>query len=181
MSKAQLSAALVLVAMFGLPVAAKAATPAAQPYAAAAIFAEHGDDGGDDGGDGGEADGNSGGTFTAPDTTPANPKDKDDSFVVPPVVVNPAAKKTNPLGKAPSKTTQVDSKTQPVVDLPQNHPIQVDKVQPSTKTPTDLFVDTAVIGLGAVGAGALGLGAMVGVRAIRSRKAGAKADYFYGD
>jgi hypothetical protein len=69
-------------------------------------------------------------------------------------------------------------------EVPDNmagEPILVDKVLPTAKTPTDLFVDSAVVGLGAVGAGALALGTMVGVRAIRSRRSGEKTDYFYGD
>jgi hypothetical protein len=60
-------------------------------------------------------------------------------------------------------------------------PIMVDQVLPTAKTPTDLFLDSAVVGLGAVGAGALALGTMVGVRAIRSRRSGEKEDYFYGE
>ncbi|MCX8530266.1 MAG: hypothetical protein ORN27_09420 [Rhodoluna sp.] len=171
MSKVQLSAALVLVTMFGLPVAAQAVTPVASAPSAVSLHAEHGDDGEDQGDD-------EGGSFTAPDV---NPQDTDDSFVVPPVVIHPDGKRSHPFDKGPGSVPPIDGTPQTLSDLPDNHPIRVDKVQPSTKTPTDLFVDTAVIGLGAVGAGALGLGAVVGVRAIRARRSGVKADYFYGD
>jgi hypothetical protein len=54
-------------------------------------------------------------------------------------------------------------------------------VLPSRKTPTDVFVDTAVVGLGAVALGAATLGGMVGVRAIRARRSGENNDYFYGE
>jgi hypothetical protein len=178
MSKVQLSAALVLVAMFGLPVAAQAATSATVAPSAFSLHAENGDDGGDHGGD---KNGDDGGSYTPSDVTPANPQDQDDSFVVPPVVIHPDGKRSHQFDKGPGSVPPIDGTPQTLSDIPGNHPIQVDKVHPSTKTPTDLFVDTAVIGLGAVGAGALGLGAVVGVRAIRARRSGVKADYFYGD
>ncbi len=180
MSKAQLASALLLVALFGVPAAAHAAPVApASTHTTVALHAEGGDDGSDDGEDNGD---DGGGSFSPPvDTKPANPQDTDDSFVVPPVVIHPDGKHSKPLDQNPANVPPVDGKPLVQTDVPGDHPIQVDKVQPSNKTPTDLFVDTAVIGLGAVGAGALGLGAMVGVRAIRARKSGEKADYFYGD
>ena len=187
MSKVQLSAALVLVALLGAPVAAHAATPAGQTPTSALIFTEGGDDnGGDNQGDDEGDDDNGGGSFTTPTT-----KDKDDTFVVPPVVIHPGDKggshhfkpgvkpSTTP-GSTPSATPGA---TPPVEgsDVSGRHPIRLDQVNPTAKTPTDVFVDTAMVGLGAVGLGALGLGTVIGVRAIRARRSGEKADYFYGE
>jgi hypothetical protein len=173
MSKAQLSAALVLVALFGLPATANAATAPVQATSTVSVHTEHEDEedefeGQEDGEDGFEhEDGD---------------EDGDDSFVVPPVVIEPKGGQAHPAGP-PNGVDQPIDATQiaPPGDVRGEHPVRVDKVRPEHKTPTDIFVDTAVIGLGAVGAGALGLGAVVGVRAIRARRSGEKADYFYGD
>ena len=177
MSKAQLSAALVLVALFGLPATANAATAVTHSNSTVVVHAEpedHGDDSegedgeyGEDGDENQQSDGD---------------EDSDDSFVVPPVVIEPDGKGAHhagpPLGgEEPIEKTSIA----PLGDVRGEHPVRVDEVRPEHKTPTDLFVDTALVGLGAVGAGALGLGAVVGVRAIRARRSGEKADYFYGD
>ena len=174
MSKAQLSAALVLLALFGLPATAHAATTVTHSNSTVVVHAEPEDQGDDSEGEDGEDSQQSDGD-----------QDNDDSFVVPPVVIEPKGKgahtahPTNPQidGSAPVEDTQVA----PLGDVRGEHPVRVDEVRPEHKTPTDLFVDTALVGLGAVGAGALGLGAVVGVRAIRARRSGEKADYFYGD
>ena len=100
-------------------------------------------------------------------------KDFDDSFVVPPVFVHPQRHDRLPLDVQRGS----DGKPAPF----ENHPIEVNKVEPTAKTPTDVFVSTATVGLGAVGAGAVGLGAVVGVRAIRAKRAGTKNDYLYGE
>ena len=174
MSKKQLSAALILVALFGLPATAHAATPTppAQSNPSVAVHAEPEDDEGEyeDAEDGEDGE----------DQFDDGDSDSDDSFVVPPVVIQPDG-----MGHRPPP---VDGQLPPEEDISMQrsdvsgkHPVQVDKVHPDGKTPTDVFVDTALIGLGAVGAGAIGLGATVGVRAIRARRNGEKADYFYGD
>jgi len=186
MSKVQLSAALVLVALLGAPIAAHAATPVVQTPTSNLIFTEGGDDNGGDNSGGDNSDDNGGGTFTAPTT-----KDKDDTFVVPPVVIHPGDKGGNHSfkpgvkpGTTPGSTPSATPGETPPVngsDVSGRHPIRLDQVNPTAKTPTDVFVDTAMVGLGAVGLGALGLGTVIGVRAIRARRSGEKADYFYGE
>lgn len=172
MSKSQLSAALVLVALFGVPATAHAATSVTHSNSTVVIHAEPEDHESDSEGEGEDGE----------DQQSDGDDDNDDSFVVPPVVIEPKGKGGHqaapPIGgKPPVENTQVA----PLGDVRGQHPVRVDEVRPDAKTPTDLFVDTALIGLGAVGAGALGLGAVVGVRAIRARRSGEKADYFYGD
>lgn len=176
MSKATLSAALVLVACFGLPAVAQAATP--QTHLSFAVHAEN--EGGDDNGADDNGGDDNGSSYSVQDPTGAN-QDKDDSFVVPPVVIHPDGKGAHPLNQLPGHPKPLDVQPRNFNDMPGKHPVQLDKVHPSNKTPTDVFVDAAVVGLGAVGAGAIGLGVTVGVRAIRARKSGTKADYLYGE
>jgi len=57
-------------------------------------------------------------------------------------------------------------------------PIEMKGVQTSPKTPSDIFMESATVGLTAMGVGALALGGIAGVRAIRSRK-NPLGDYFY--
>lgn len=59
-------------------------------------------------------------------------------------------------------------------------PIDVKLIRASIKNPADRFMDSAYLGIGVLGAAALGLGAVAGVRAIRMRRNG-KSDYFYED
>lgn len=186
MSKAQLSAALVLVALFGLPATAQASTPTFANSTTVSIHSEHDDeefeDEGDDEDEGEfEDEEEFGGGFEDGDDESFGGVDEDDeTFVVPPVVIEPR-------GKAPHEhddpNTMIPEDYMPdqVLEGAPGEPIRVDQVLPSVKTPTDVFVDTAVVGLGAVGAGALALGTMVGVRAVRARRSGEKADYFYGE
>jgi hypothetical protein len=186
MSKSQLSAALVLVALFGLPATANAATsssPAPSTASATSLHFEHEDDEFEDEDESEyeeEAEGEEGSAFSEED---------DESFVVPPVVMNPSGPR-GPDGPRGPGRIDPEQRNEEVTeeylrnDVPDQmaeEPIMVDQVLPTAKTPTDLFVDSAVVGLGAVGAGALALGTMVGVRAIRSRRSGEKADYFYGE
>jgi hypothetical protein len=177
MSKSQLSAALVLVALFGLPGTANAATfnsPAPSTASATSLHFEHEDDEFEDEDESEyeeDAEGVEGSAFS---------EEEDESFVVPPVVMDPMGPgRIDPEQRneeVPEEYLRND-----VPDQMADEPIMVDQVLPTAKTPTDLFVDSAVVGLGAVGAGALALGTMVGVRAIRSRRSGEKTDYFYGD
>lgn len=178
MSKSQLSAALVLVALFGLPATANAATsnsPAPSTASATSLHFEHEDEDEFEDEDESEyeeeAEGEEGSAFSEED---------DESFVVPPVVMDPEG----PGRIAPEHRHEGIPEEYLRNDVPDQmaeEPIMVDQVLPTAKTPTDLFVDSAVVGLGAVGAGALALGTMVGVRAIRSRRSGEKEDYFYGE
>ncbi len=57
-------------------------------------------------------------------------------------------------------------------------PIAMNGVQTSIKTPSEIFVESATVGLTAMGVGALALGGVAGVRAIRLRK-NPTEDYFY--
>lgn len=186
MSKAQLSAALVLVALFGLPATAQASTPTFATSATVSLHSEDHDDefedeDEDEGEDEGEDEDEFGGGFEDGDDESFGGVDEDDeTFVVPPVVIEP--RHEGPHGPDDSAPMVPEEYMPgPLVDSAPGEPIRVDQVLPSVKTPTDVFVDTAVVGLGAVGAGALALGTMVGVRAVRARRSGEKADYFYGE
>lgn len=188
MSKKQLIAAITLAAFIGLPVgaqAAVAATPSTPQVSAKVVFAEdedgyededHEDEDHED--EDYEDDGEYTGGF----------EDGDDegTFVMPPVVVDP-----NKAGVHPARPIGPDGKHSHLPDDKVfsgevdegavSEPIQVQRVLPNRKTPTDVFVDTAVVGLGAVALGAATLGGMVGVRAIRARRSGENNDYFYGE
>ena len=60
----------------------------------------------------------------------------------------------------------------------ESKPIDVKLIRASIKTPADRFMDSAYLGIGILGAAALGLGAVAGVRSIRMRR-NDKSDYFY--
>jgi hypothetical protein len=60
----------------------------------------------------------------------------------------------------------------------ESKPIDVKLIRASIKTPADRFMDSAYLGIGILGAAALGLGAVAGVRSIRIRR-NDKNDYFY--
>ena len=184
MSKAQLSAALVLVALFGLPATAQASSPTFSASTTTSLFSENDDDEFEDEEDEDgefEDEDEFGGGFEDDDDESFGGDDEDDeTFVVPPVVIEPSGK--GPHGYVePAPMAPEEAKSGQLLDGAPGEPIRVDQVLPSVKTPTDVFVDTAVVGLGAVGAGALALGTMVGVRAVRARRSGEKADYFYGE
>jgi hypothetical protein len=57
-------------------------------------------------------------------------------------------------------------------------PISMEGVNPSAKTPSQIFMESATVGLTAMGVGAIALGGVAGVRAIRLRK-NPLGDYFY--
>jgi hypothetical protein len=59
-----------------------------------------------------------------------------------------------------------------------NQPIQMHNVHPSSKTPADVFIQSAQIGVGAMAAGAAVLGIAAAVRGQRSRRE-AKTDFIY--
>lgn len=175
MSKLTLSATLVLVALFGLPVTAQAAQVVTQVTPSTASVSLYTEDDDDEFEDEDESE-------YEEDGEAYESEEEDESFVVPPVVIDPnnrnSYEQPEEFGEdLPAEAYQMNSETGA---LP-GKPIQVDQVKPTVKTPTDLFVDSAVVGLGAVGAGALALGTMVGVRTIRARRNGEKDDYFYGE
>ena len=59
-----------------------------------------------------------------------------------------------------------------------NRPIEMENVHPSSKTPADVFIQSAQIGVGAMAAGAAVLGIAAAVRGQRSRRE-AKTDFIY--
>lgn len=79
----------------------------------------------------------------------------------------------------------------PTMETPEGFKAQVNSVDPqaapaidvagiktTAKTPADIFMESATLGLSAMGVGALAFGGVASVRAIRVRK-NPKADYFY--
>ena len=58
------------------------------------------------------------------------------------------------------------------------NPIDISLVRTSLKTPADRFMEAAYIGMAGLGITAVGLGATAAVRSMRLRKNG-KSDYFY--
>ncbi len=226
MSKARIAAAVVAMAMVGLPVmlsasAASAATssdlstPSATqaPEFAAADRGEDdgnhqqskGDDGekhhgvippvvirphedGDNVGDDNVGDDDNGGPIgggvisgpvPSPSVAPTpgatagpNPSGagfgkRDKSYVVAPLNAGQNPPGSTPIG---SDVQQIDPQQAP--------PIEVAGVHASAKTPADLFMESATLGLAAMGIGALAFGGVAGVRAIRLRKE-PNDDYFY--
>lgn len=65
-----------------------------------------------------------------------------------------------------------------MIDPHESKPIEVALIRADIKNPSDQFLDSAYLGLGALGAAALGLGSVASIRAIRLRRSG-KSDYFY--
>ena len=191
MSKKQLIAAITLAAFLGLPVgaqAAVAATPTTPQVSAKVIFSEDEDGYEDEDHEEYEDEDHEDGYEDEDEDEYAGGfEDGDDegTFVMPPVVVDPNKAGVKPgrhLGSVGEGAHIPDDKAfSGTVDTSATAPIQVQKVLPSRKTPTDVFVDTAVVGLGAVALGAVTLGGMVGVRAIRARRSGENTDYFYGE
>jgi hypothetical protein len=59
-----------------------------------------------------------------------------------------------------------------------NKPIQMNQVHPGNKTPADVFIQSAQIGVGAMAAGAAVLGITAAVRGQRSRRE-TKTDFIY--
>jgi hypothetical protein len=177
-------AVIALGALFALPTAAQASVFNSAPAPIGAIANLHA---GEDDGNGGGGQSGSQDDGDQSSATHGTAGDKDDSFVVPPVVGHTedktAVSSSVPVSpKKPSQVVPVDAVPRVRSGNPQvGEAIQVDRVVPNVKTPTDLFVDTAVLGLGAIASGALVLGGVVGARAIKARRSGEKFDYFYGD
>jgi len=72
-------------------------------------------------------------------------------------------------GAAP-KVSKIDPQSAPAISM--------QGVKPATKTPSDIFMESATVGLTAMGVGAIALGGVAGVRAIRLRR-NPTDDYFY--
>jgi hypothetical protein len=59
-----------------------------------------------------------------------------------------------------------------------NMPIEMQNIHPTKKTPADVFIESAQIGVGAMAAGAAVLGVTAAVRGVRFRRQ-AKTDFIY--
>ncbi|MFM6939121.1 MAG: hypothetical protein ACKOUD_00635 [Rhodoluna sp.] len=59
-----------------------------------------------------------------------------------------------------------------------NQPIEMQNIHPTKKTPADVFIESAQIGVGAMAAGAAVLGVTAAVRGVRFRRE-AKTDFIY--
>ena len=57
-------------------------------------------------------------------------------------------------------------------------PVELSSLQPSKKTPADVFVESATVGVGAMAVGAMALGAVAVTRGAKSRRE-KTAEYLY--
>ena len=81
-----------------------------------------------------------------------------DSIALPPVVIKPSTSNQNMA--------------------PANVPVELGTVQPAKKTPADVFVESATVGVGAMAVGAVALGAVAVTRGARARRE-KNAEYLY--
>ncbi len=79
------------------------------------------------------------------------------------------------LGADPGAVT---GRTVSKIDPESSPAISMEGVKTSAKTPSQIFMESATVGLTAMGVGAIALGGIAGVRAIRLRK-NPLGDYFY--
>jgi hypothetical protein len=181
-------ASLILLVVFGAPIAASAATPYHLSNSAP-IYLEDQDDGDQ------EEDSDSSHDELHEDIPPV--------FVVPgssntehPVLTKePITTQTKPLnpsqigspatGSKVNKEFLVVSSQDPAsksalerVNPHHAKPIDVSLVRTSLKTPADRFMEAAYIAMAGLGVTAVGLGTVAAVRGIRLRRSG-KSDYFY--
>jgi hypothetical protein len=73
---------------------------------------------------------------------------------------------------------QVIEPNSAVFDPNANEPINVQNINPTKKTPADVFIESAQVGVGAMAAGAAILGVTAAVRGSRFRRQ-AKTDFIY--
>jgi hypothetical protein len=128
--------------------------------------------------------------------------DDDFQISVPPMVITPddeeegenegsekpksAFKVSPPQGGTDATTTvpDVDGNQQVIepnsaaFDPNANEPINVQNINPTKKTPADVFIESAQVGVGAMAAGAAILGVTAAVRGSRFRRQ-AKTDFIY--
>jgi hypothetical protein len=123
--------------------------------------------------------------------------DGDDDFQisVPPMVITPddeeeesekSFKVSPPQGGQDVSTTVPDAEGNQQVIEPNsaafdpnaNEPINVQNINPTKKTPADVFIESAQVGVGAMAAGAAILGVTAAVRGSRFRRQ-AKTDFIY--
>jgi hypothetical protein len=68
-----------------------------------------------------------------------------------------------------SNAGQLVNDTLTSFDPEQNMPVEIGTSQAGSKTPADIFIESATVGLIAMGVGAISLGAIAGTRAIRRK------------
>lgn len=68
-----------------------------------------------------------------------------------------------------SNAGQLVNETLTSFDPEQNLPVEIGTSQAGSKTPADIFIESATVGLIAMGVGAVSLGAIAGTRAIRRK------------
>jgi len=92
------------------------------------------------------------------------------NFVVAPLGVGSNAVSGQATSSTPRKVSAIDPQASPAIELA--------GVKTSSKTPADIFMESATLGISAMAVGALAFGGVASVRAIRARK-NPLADYFY--
>lgn len=172
----RLSALLIAIAaLFLAPMASHAAV-----HTAGTVLHTENEGGDGEGNDGSESH-QEDGQENESGSNESSANEKDESFVVPPVAINPQLKRSGIHPIPGSPTQKLTPRVPGEHDKTSGKPIDIGAARPEAKTPVQKFVDTATIGLGAIGAGAFTLGGAVLVRTIRNRRKGEKFDYFYGD
>ena len=204
--KSALIAALVALTLLGAPVAANASVPFS--YGAGIpkpIFQdEHGDDKNDDEKDddedeeddeyeSNEAHENIPPVFVVPGSKKDHHKRPKKPVIpslnVPPAlpeIITPNATKQSISGSEVSESQYMviasndpaAEKALAMINPNESKPIDVALIRADIKNPSDQFMDSAYLGLGALGLAAMGLGSVASIRAIRMRRSG-KSDYFY--
>jgi hypothetical protein len=170
-AKVQLAVALSLLACLAAPVGAQAQTLAPVQQPAHIVFTEHEDH--EDSEDSEDYEDDEDFQDIEDDGEFEEGQEDGDFVPLPPVVVSPH---DGDFRHGPELDPYEGL---PPIDAPKGaHPVRVDQVHPTQKTPADAFAEASYIALGALGLGAVSLGAVAGVRSYRVRKAG-KADYFY--
>ena len=188
MSKKQLVALAVALAVLGTPLALSASASAAtKSTATSPIFTDRDDEDDEDDedeGDDDEGDDDEGGFVlpvtpgvdpsAAPSTSPydSNRNGTGATYSVSPLL--PTGVPASPL--APSGSEQVVGAN--AINPDAAPAIDPKSIRTSAKTPADVFMESATWGLVAMGAGALALGSAAGVKTLSARRK-PNADYFY--
>jgi hypothetical protein len=191
--KSAVLASVILLTLFGAPLATSAATPqVAISGFPTPIFSEDEDEYEDEDGDDDRGDHDEHHEVIPPViTVPGQGKEhhrkppKNGTPIVPEVLdPNTSAQSLSGIDLAEAEYVVVAS-DDPESTIPleaanpnESQPIDVKLIRASIKTPADRFMDSAYLGIGILGAAALGLGAVAGVRSIRMRR-NDKNDYFY--
>jgi hypothetical protein len=123
-------------------------------------------------------------------TRPKHHEGDEFQVAVPPMVITPdlddqAASLGTGTGAGATKTVpdtagkeQVIEPNSAAFDPTANEPIQMQNVHPTSKTPADVFIESAQIGVGAMAAGAVVLAVTAAMRGVRFRRQ-ARTDFIY--